>query len=278
MAIGWGRLPAMSVYVSTTKQIASPHAWTFAGLAVDESGACYAAERNALRDIKAKGLLVRYPNPFKVGGEPEVLFESPDPFQSFWRTPTGELHVLGKKKHHFQVKGTFKNKEITKGAQWLVGIHGAGDRLIVTTGGPDACVEIANGEYVPLDVGLSTQCEDIAGTASDDLYVSSGEGITYFDGKKWTLLKGSPKNGHVVCVSRDEVFATGIDPEEGRVFAVYKGNAQSGFSRCRESGTTRARSKSERERVAVVRVADFGLSLPPTRGATKGRASSRRAG
>lgn len=52
----------MSPYQSSTKQIQSPYAWTFVDLNVDETGACWTAERNALRDIKPKGLVVRYPN------------------------------------------------------------------------------------------------------------------------------------------------------------------------------------------------------------------------
>ncbi len=220
----------VSVYVSNTKQIPSPHAWTFAGLQVDESGACYAAERNGLRDIKPKGLLVRYPNPFAGGGKPEVIYEAADPFQHMWRAPSGGFHLLGKK-HHFSVNGTFKSKEITKGAQKLLRVWGAGERVILALGYPAAYLEIVNGEYVPLAVGLSTACacEDLTGSAADDIYVADEEGITHFDGKEWRAVKGAPKGAQLACVSRDEVFATGIDPEQGRVFAIYRGNARDGF-------------------------------------------------
>ena len=223
----------MSSYISDTEQIHNSSAWTFAGLAVDESGSCYAAERKGLRNIKPKGLIVRYPNPFAGGGQPELLYKSSDPFQHLWRAPGGRLHVLGNKKYHFEVevkgKSKFKTKAMTKPAQRMVRIRGFGDRLILAFGWPDAYVELVEGEPRPLEIGLGGHCEDIAGTGPDDIYVSSTEGIVHFDGERWQSVPDAPEAACLLCMSRDEVYATGRDPEQGKVFAVYRGNAREGF-------------------------------------------------
>jgi hypothetical protein len=216
------------MYESKTKQIESTHAWTYAGLQVDASGACYAAERNGLRDIKPKGLLVRYPNPFAGGGEPEVLYQTSDSFQHYWRSPAGEHHILGKK-HHFEVKGKFKTKEVTQRAQRLTRIKGFGNRLLITYGWPAAYNEIVGGEYKPLDIGLTELCEDLDGSGPEDIYVSSSVGIVHFDGGTWRQLANAPKHANLACVSRDEVYTTGVEPEQGLIFALYRGNARTGF-------------------------------------------------
>lgn len=160
---------------------------------------------------------------------PEVLHETSDSFQGFFRSPTGDTYLYGKKLH-FMVKGKWKSKEITARAQRIVRVGAFGGRVFVALGWSEAFGEWVDGELGKIDLGLTGLCEDIVGTGPDDVYVSTGDGLAYFDGTHWKILGGAPERARLACVSRDEVYTTGIDSEEGRIFALYRGNARAGFS------------------------------------------------
>lgn len=223
----------MSPYQSSTKQIQSPYAWTFVDLNVDETGACWTAERNALRDIKPKGLVVRYPNPFGADAklaEPEILYETSDAFDAYWRSPKGEHHVLGKK-HHFQdAKGKWKTKELGRRPQRLVKVDGFGDRVLIGLGWPASYLALAGGEYQPLDIGDDAMAESIVGTGPEDILIATAHGLNHFDGAKWTRVANAPVRAKALSVSKDLVYVTGVDPERGKVFHLYRGNARDGFT------------------------------------------------
>ena len=83
------------------------HGHTFASLVVDAHGACIAAERVAKRDVDAKGLLVRYPNPFAGGGPPEVLYEVKDALVDACQDTQGAWYAVSTKKLHTNATGSW---------------------------------------------------------------------------------------------------------------------------------------------------------------------------
>ena len=220
-------------FSSTTRQPQSPHAWTFSGLELDGAGSVIAAERNGLRGIKAKGLVVRYANPFTSPGvKPEILCESSDSFVGLHRTPEGALHVRGKNKHHFEVKGKWKSKVVGEGV--LTAIHAYGPQLLLTTGWPEQCFRSCDdGSYALLET-LPGKCLQIAGDETTGLYAATDDGISYFDGQRWAELPNTPRNGRVLVLSATEILATGAlptsAPEDATLGALYRGNAKDGFS------------------------------------------------
>jgi hypothetical protein len=216
----------MTPYRSETQQLKGQNSWTFTELTLDESGAVYAAERSAMRDIKPKGLLVRYPNPFTSADEPpEVLYETSDAFTGMYRAPDGALHLRSKKKHYYQVGGKWKSKEVAPRAV-VTAIHAYGPRLLVTTGWPDNCFEWIADEYHKLD-SEPAECMQIAGDATTGLYATNNQGISFFDGTRWSKLADSPMSARVLVQSADDVISTGFTM--GGTTAVYRGNAKAGF-------------------------------------------------
>ncbi len=220
----------MAIYQSNTPQVQHRNAWTFAGLAVDQAGDCFVAERNGLRDIKAKGLIVRYPNPFGKGGEPEVLYESTtDSPQSLVRTASGALHMFGKK-HHFLDGGKWKSKAVQAKGEVMRG-YAAGETVYLMQGWPDAFIASPKpGEYNVVDTGLKGHPSAISGTGPADIWAAADDGLAHFDGTTWTVIENAPKPGTLLCRSHDEVLLTGNDREQGLVAALYRGNATQGFS------------------------------------------------
>lgn len=193
------------VYTSSTKQIENPHAWRcFSALVVAANGDCFTVETRGLRATKAKGLVVRYPNPFaKNAGPAELLYSSSDALNALWCHPSGALHVVGKR-YHTNASGTWKASKL---ADELRHVWGTGDTLWAAS--PEKLWR-HTGTWSEVTCPRDGNYVAIAGTSPTDVYVADEDGaLLRFDGKSWKRVAGAPRDARLVSTA-DGVLATGI--------------------------------------------------------------------
>jgi hypothetical protein len=141
------------------------------------------------------------------------------------RTPSGEIHLWSKKKHHFKVGARWKSKAVS-GRAVVTAIHAVGSRVLVVTGWPNGCFEWIDGEHEKLDTEPA-DCGQLAGDEETGVHAATGNGIATFDGTRWSLLPETPQNARLLVRSKDEVLSTGYIP--GGPTAVFRGNARTGW-------------------------------------------------
>lgn len=204
------------MYISTTTQIESPHAWgAFNDLVADRDGSCVSAEGRGLRAIKGKGLIVRYGNPF-ANGTTEVMFESNEALVGVAIAGDGAVHAIGKR-HHTNASGAWKSSPSSLLPPGLRVIRAIGDELWIVH---DAGVLRLVGKTVThVDLGaVHGRVLDVAGTSPSDVYISidpegsrpwSGPGVLHFDGTAATPIANAPHGAHLAMDGTD-VIATGL--------------------------------------------------------------------
>lgn len=209
------------MFRSSTPQLRGPNAYTFTHLVLDAEGNCYSSEQRGLRDLKSKGLVVRYPNPFAGGGEPEVLYQASEALYSIWRTDSGVLHAFGKA-HYTNASGTWKK---TKGENknQINYAWGVGEQVWAATAYLGRLFSVAPGGLAPIEYGVSgSSLHGLRGTAAGDVYVSTDDGLVHFDGRAWGSPSTSAPHGGAIEFLDGTMYLTGRTDDDAPNAAVYR--------------------------------------------------------
>lgn len=221
------------MYRSDTPQAFNANHYTFTSLHVDRAGTCYATEMRGGRDIKPKGLVVRYPNPFASDAPAEQLHATSEALSAIWQTPAGVVHAFGKQ-HYTNASGTWKK---TKGFDSKYAVNyawGSGDVLYAGCAYPGTLYRMTSAGTEQVDIGHAGEdMYGLDGTALDDVYVSTREHLVHFDGTAWHDLAGAPAGG-------DLAFDGGTLLVTGGGTAVYRRDGSTFVAVCEGAPEDRA--------------------------------------
>lgn len=168
---------------------------------------CAVGPKGDVYSLQTGGRIVRHGNPKTKDTRVEVVYEARERLDGLWVSPTGALHAVGKR-YHTNAGGIWRKElvPVADDLDILLAVWAPDDDTVWVGSEEGEVLCRRDGVWKAIPVGLPKADNfiyAIRGTTSGEVYVTSDEGVAYFDGTKWQKAKLSSTHHYLDVLPRN---------------------------------------------------------------------------